>query len=87
MDPNSARLVLDLQLQDVDNVLTSTNGGPETAAFRILQAELLQKRDEIDGQCVAMGMLCREHLERGVHQRLLAEERQARGKWFYSSIL
>ncbi|KAJ4345454.1 uncharacterized protein N0V89_011585 [Didymosphaeria variabile] len=79
MDPDSARLALDLQLQDVDDSLRTLNTENEAAAFRVLRDELIKKKGEIDGQCAAMGLLRNEFGERSVHRRLLAEERQAQG--------
>ncbi|KAF2442409.1 hypothetical protein P171DRAFT_417546 [Karstenula rhodostoma CBS 690.94] len=79
MDPDSARLALDLQLQDVNDALETLNAGSEAAAFRVLRDELIRKRSEIDGQCAAIRMLRTEYGERSVHRRLLAEERQAQG--------
>ncbi|KAK7191700.1 IBR finger domain-containing protein [Paraphaeosphaeria sporulosa] len=51
MDPDTACLALNLQLQDAENVLRTANGGFGAEAFRIFRAELLRTRDEFDDRC------------------------------------
>lgn len=82
MDPATARLALDLQIQDIEDALRTLDAGSEAAAFRVLRDELTQKKSEIDGRCAAMSMLRAGYGERSVHRVLLAQERQAQGECF-----
>ncbi|KAL1603688.1 hypothetical protein SLS60_005277 [Paraconiothyrium brasiliense] len=87
MDPKSAELALKLQLRDVNNILKTTTDRRERAAFLILRDELVRKNSQAEGQYMAMQLLRRDYHERGQHQQLLAEERQAQGDHVVASQL
>ncbi|KAJ4296311.1 hypothetical protein N0V90_006356 [Kalmusia sp. IMI 367209] len=84
MDPDTARLALDLQLQDIAAILKTHSAeaddaaaASEAVAFSSLRDELLKKKAEIDGRCAAVGILRKEHADLQLYQRLLVEERVA----------
>jgi hypothetical protein len=79
MDPISARLATELQLEDIDVILKglSSNNPSEIVAFQTQRAELLKKWEEVNGQCAALAILREENENRTTFTRLLAEERQA----------
>lgn len=84
MDPISDNLVLKLKFEDIDNyfALPVANASPdEIAAFRATRAELVKKAEEINDLIAVMGVLLQHHREGVDFQRLVAEERQAQGKF------
>lgn len=87
MDPKSARLAVQLQLQDADDVLKTLQSSNQTGAdssemiaFKALRSELLKKRSEINGQLFALNILREENFNRVAFTRLITEERQAERK-------
>jgi hypothetical protein len=81
MDPETARLVLKLQLDDVDAILKAHNSTmSEAAAFMSLRTELLRKLQEVNGQCFAYNVLKEENNNVEAFRRLLSEGQQAESK-------
>jgi hypothetical protein len=83
MDPATARVVLKLQLDDVDALLKTLQSSSdnvasisEVAAFELLCNELVRKWHEVNGPCYAYNVL-KEENNCLASRRLLSEEQQA----------
>jgi hypothetical protein len=84
MDPATARVVLKLQLDDVDAILKTLPPSGDNAAamsevvaFEALRNDLIRRWQEINGQCFAYNILKEENNNRLAFRRLLDEEQQA----------
>ena len=89
MDPRSEKLVLELQIEDVDTFLVVavvTAPDDEITAFRATRAELVNRLAEVNDLVAVIDLLQKEHRERADFQRLVAEERQAQGKCMHVII-
>jgi hypothetical protein len=84
MDPATARVVLKLQLDDVDAILqtlpkasadVTVNG--ERAAFKMLREELVKKWNEVHGQVFAYNIIEEENANQAAFKKLLSDEQQA----------
>ncbi|KAG9188181.1 hypothetical protein G6011_02104 [Alternaria panax] len=84
MDPATTRVVLKLQLDNVDAILktlpkTDSNGAvnSERVAFAALHHEVLKKWDSMRGQIFAHSITREENAGRETYKKLLSEEQQA----------
>ncbi|KAI4610302.1 hypothetical protein J4E80_008066 [Alternaria sp. BMP 0032] len=84
MDPETTRIVLKLQLDDVHAILkalpsTSNDGAvnSERVAFAALRDELTRKWQEVHGRVFAHNMIRKENAGRESFRKLLNEEQQA----------
>jgi hypothetical protein len=88
MDTATVRVVLKLQLDEVDAILktlpmTSDSGviNGERVAFTAFRDELLKKWHNVHGQAFANNIIKEENASREAFKRLLSEEQQAERKW------
>jgi hypothetical protein len=86
-DPATTRLVLKLQLEDVNAILKSlptSSTDPvvisEVAAFKCIRAELWGRWKEEQGQSLAHSILKEQNANRETFKMLLSEEQQAERK-------
>lgn len=78
LDPVSAKLAIQLQLDDVCDILRESEvGSDEYAAFEAMQISFQEIAQVLEGQCIALSMLRREHDARLEFEKLVQEERQA----------
>lgn len=78
IDPVSAKLAIQLQLDDVCDILNGSEiGSDEHAAFHAMQISFQEIIEVLEGQCYALNMLRMEHNARLEFESLLQEERQA----------
>jgi hypothetical protein len=87
MDGATARVVLKLQLDDVDAILktlpkTNNSGviNSERVAFAALREELLNNWHNVHGQVFAYSIIREENAVQEAFERLLSEEQQAECK-------
>lgn len=85
MDPDTARVALKVQLDDVNAILKSLPPSPtnhnERTAFLLLRTDLEKKWQELRSQVFAYGILKQENNNRVTFTRLLNEEQQAERKY------
>ncbi|KAF1975700.1 hypothetical protein BU23DRAFT_632365 [Bimuria novae-zelandiae CBS 107.79] len=80
MGPASAKLALELQIKDVDDIFAQrhvSRANDEATALRVVRLELVKMMGEFEGQIAAVELVRKERGEREAHGRLLVEERQA----------
>ncbi|KAH9873267.1 hypothetical protein J1614_005665 [Plenodomus biglobosus] len=83
MDPTTARLAVQLQLADIDDLLDDLYDSIEItdkntrASFRVLQTDLRSQLEVLEGQILTLKILKDEHDERVAFKKLLTQERQA----------
>jgi hypothetical protein len=90
MDPTTTRLVLKLQLDDVNAILKTLPASStdpvvinEVSAFKCIRAEILRRWQEEHSQSLAHSILKEENANRETFKRLLSEEQQAERKSYH----
>jgi hypothetical protein len=83
MDPATAKLAIQLQLDDIDDLLDSLYDsidlpdGDARTGFEMMRTDLQQQLQIFEGQVLTLKILREEHDSRVAFSRLLEEERQA----------
>ncbi len=83
MDPETAKIAVQLQIGDIDGLLDSLYSdedlpeGDSRTSYEMLREDLRQQLPVIEGQILTLKMLRADHENRVAFSRYLAEERQA----------
>lgn len=83
MDPATAKLAVELQLEDINDMLDSLYDDEELpdsdscASFLVMRYDLLRQLQILEGQVLTLKILREEHDSRIAFARLLEEEKQA----------
>ena len=85
MDPKTAKIIVELQLADIDDLLNGLYGeadipnGDTRTSFQIMRQDLQQQLQILNDQIFLLKILSEEHKNRIAFSRLLEEEKQAVG--------
>ena len=77
MDHITAKLAIEMQLEDINEIIADQNSGDEYAAFQAMKLACTEMICTLEGQIQALNMLKAEHANRVQFATLLQEERQA----------
>ncbi|KAL5381398.1 hypothetical protein DPSP01_007112 [Paraphaeosphaeria sporulosa] len=77
LPPATARLAVELQLEDINYIMQDLDAGDAYAAFNAMEASLKSALLLLQDQTCAMDILRADHNDRVVFENLIQEERQA----------
>ena len=79
MDPQTAMVILQLQLADIEELLDSISSTNERASLEVIQQDLTTQLATLGSELLVIRILKVEHNDRVSYRKLLDEEKQATG--------